>query len=178
MFGFSRRQPPPQLTYGKPIDFNANVPIFPPFAVMLTVMAGILLWQLTGKRFTYPLLSNMSVRVSILAAGIAFFKCVVFDVADSQLASAGSGALFTPVNGLATEGIYTITRNPMYCVLIFVVLPLMSLVFNTGWVVLLAPFTWAYLHFVVIAAEEKLLALAFGKAYVAYCEKVPRWLSA
>ena len=83
-------------------------------------------------------------------------------MAGGELASSGSGALFTPVGGLATSGIYQWTRNPMYASLIFVALPCMSVVTNSAWPLLLSPLTFAYLNFVVIAAEEALLRKSFG----------------
>ena len=99
-----------------------------------------------------------------------------FNVAGGTLADAGSGALFTPVNGLATDGLFQISRNPMYCGLLFLALPMMCIVVDSLWPVLLSPLTWAYLHYVVIAAEEALLSKAFGSEYAKYCTEVPRWL--
>ena len=64
----------------------------------------------------------------------------------------------------------------MYAGLVFFALPTLSVVVNTAWPILLSPLTWAYLNFVVIAAEEKLLVEEFGAEYSAYCAKVPRWL--
>ena len=55
-------------------------------------------------------------------------------------------------------------------------LPAMSVIVNTGWPLILSPIGWAYLHYVVIAAEEALLTKAFGSEYTAFCDKVPRWL--
>ena len=118
----------------------------------------------------------LAARMAILAAGLAFTKSYVLDQANGTLEAAGSGALFTPVEGLATEGIYATTRNPMYCGLIFFALPTLSVVVNSGWPILIGPITWAYLNYIVIAAEEALLTQAFGAQYAAYCEKVPRWL--
>lgn len=112
---FGGRQPPPQLTYGKPIDFSADVPIFPPFVIPLTMLSSRLIWKLSGNRLSYlpNALSPLAFRVAILAVMVAVVKFVVLDLAGGELAKAGSGTLFTEVNGLATEGIYTITRNPM-----------------------------------------------------------------
>ena len=172
---FGSKAPPPQLSFGLPIDISADIPLFPPFAVMLTMMTSRLIWKITGKRLAwhnFPL----SVRVAILASGLAFTKFVVLDNAGGELKKAGSGTMFTPVGGLATEGLYAYSRNPMYFFLVFFALPLLSTVVNTAWPLLLSPIPWSYLNFVVIAAEEELLAKAFPKDYAAYCEKVPRWL--
>ena len=172
------RQPAPQLTVGKPFDPSADVPLFPPAALLLTMLTARALWAVSGKRFSFvpAPLSALAARMAILAAGLAFTKLYVLDQANGTLEAAGSGALFTPVEGLATEGIYATTRNPMYCGLIFFALPTLSVVVNSGWPILVGPITWAYLNYIVIAAEEALLTQAFGAQYAAYCEKVPRWL--
>ena len=174
---FGPPPPPPQLTYGKPINIYADVPIFPPFSMMMTIMTGRLIAKLTGKRLAFlpgPL-SKLPVRIAILACGLAIFLSGLKDAAGA-LTDAGSGALFTPVDGLATTGIYEISRNPMYAGLIFIGIPCVSCVLNTAWPLLISPLTWCYLNFVVIAAEEKLLAQLFGKKFDEYCEAVPRWL--
>ena len=176
MFGlFGSKAAPPQLSFGLPINFSADIPIFPPFAMMLTMMTSRLIWKITGKRLAWHNLP-MSVRVALLAVGLAITKFVVLDNAGGELAKAGSGTMFTPVGGLATEGLYAYTRNPMYTALIFFALPTLSTVVNTAWPLILSPITWSYLTYVVIAAEEELLTKAFPKEYAAYCEKVPRWL--
>ena len=174
-FGF--RSPPPQLSYGKPIDLSADVPIFPPAAMILTVFTGRIMARITGIRLSFlkPPLTSVPVRVAVFAVNIAMIL-FFFDTAGGTLAEAGSGALFTPVGGLATTGLFQITRNPMYCGLLFLSLPMMSVVFNSLWPIFLSPLTWAYLHYVVVAAEEALLSKAFGSEYDKYCSEVPRWL--
>ena len=169
---------PPQLSYGKPFDPSADVPLFPPAAMMLTMMTSRLIWKLTGKRLSWvprPF-SAMAFRIALLAVGLACTKLVVLDGAGAELSKAGSGTLFVPVEGLATDGLYMYTRNPMYASLVFFALPCLATVTNSAWPILLSPLPWAYLNYVVIAAEEKLLAATFGNRYAAYCETVPRWL--
>ena len=48
--GVTDSKPAPQLTFGKPFDPSADVPLFPPGAMMATVMTGRLLAKLTGKQ--------------------------------------------------------------------------------------------------------------------------------
>ena len=64
----------------------------------------------------------------------------------------------------------------MYFSLTFVMLPAAAVVFDTLWPILLIPLLFLYLQFVVIAAEEKLLAASFGAAYTQYTSQVARWL--
>merc|ERR1712070_914846 len=93
--------PPPQLSYGKPFDFYADVPLFPPMVLPVTMLASRLLWKLSGKRLSYHSLP-MWLRVAVLAIGLGISKFVVLDGAGGELKNAGSGTLFTPVEGLAT----------------------------------------------------------------------------
>ena len=158
-----------------PVDFSADVPIFPPFSMMLTMITGRIIWKVTGQRLSFHNV-KMPVRIAVLAIGFAMAKFAVLDNAGGSLAEAGSGTLFTPVGGLATTGLYEYTRNPMYVSLIFMALPMLSFVVNSAWPILLSPITWSYLTFVVIAAEEALLTAEFGAEYTAYQAKVPRWL--
>lgn len=174
-FGFRRTGVPPQLTFGQPIDFSADVPIIPPFAMFLTIFASGIFWKLSGRRL--PLLPNipLAVRVAALAVGVATAYILV-NQAGNELKAAGSGTLFVPVGGLATGGLYEITRNPMYCGLVFCALPACAVLFNSAWPILLAPILWSYLHFVVVAAEEALLSKEFGASYSEFTSRVPRWL--
>ena len=108
-FDIFAKTAPPQLTVGMPIDFSADVPIFPPFALMLTMITSRILWMLSGKRLSYvpAPISALPVRIAILAMGLAITKLFVLDSAGGELKNAGSGTLFTPVGGLATSGICT-----------------------------------------------------------------------
>ena len=175
---FGSKAPPPQLTYGKPINIYADIPIFPPFAMMLTVACSQIIRKLTGKPLAFlpAPLSTVPVRVAFFAIAFPSIILMVLNPAGGELKAAGSGTLFTPVNGLATTGIYESTRNPMYAGLVFVAIPCMACVVNSAWPILISPLTWCYLNYVVIAAEEKLLAQAFGKQFDEYCQSVPRWL--
>ena len=82
---------------------------------------------------------------------------------------------FAQVHGLATEGIFAVTRNPMYVAFVFVV-PAAAVLTDNLWMLVLAPVVPIYFEFVVIPTEEVFLEKLFGKAYVEYCERAPRWL--
>lgn len=76
---------------------------------------------------------------------------------------------------LVTTGVYTITRNPMYLSLLFLL---------AGWAVYLSnlaalmalPLFVAYLNRFQILPEERALASLFGSEFQAYCNRVRRWL--
>ena len=166
----------PQLTFGKPIDFSADVPVFPPGATAFAALAGVFLWKATGVRLQFlpTPLAGMFFRLSVVAA-IAAVSFGVLSTAGKTLQDAGSGTLFLPVNGLATAFPYDTSRNPMYAGLVFACMPGAAIAFNTGWVFPMMVPLFLYLHLVVISAEEALLTKEFGEAYAALCSEVPRW---
>lgn len=172
----------PQLTLAGrdtpwPIDFSADIPLFPPAACALCVVAGLLLRRISGRRASFlpQPLSSVYFRLAVVAAVAA--ACVgVLNPAGNALRDAGSGVDFTPVSGLATAFPYTVSRNPMYLSLLVVVLPGAAVLFDTAWVLAVAPVFFFYQDRVVIAAEEALLKAEFGEEYAQLTASVPRWL--
>eukprot|EP00929_Paragymnodinium_shiwhaense_P036368 TRINITY_DN19500_c0_g1_i3.p1 TRINITY_DN19500_c0_g1~~TRINITY_DN19500_c0_g1_i3.p1 ORF type:complete len:171 (+),score=20.71 TRINITY_DN19500_c0_g1_i3:131-643(+) len=167
---------PPQLSVGWPVDFGADIPVFPPFAAISTLLLSFACAYVFGRLKVLPKWSqSAAIRVAYLAVLVgAFFS--VTKGAGGELKAAGSGTLFTPVGGLATTGPYEYTRNPMYSVLIFVAFPAAVLIFDTLWPVLVSPLLYCYIRYIVVAREEVLLQKEFGQPYLDFCEKVPRFL--
>jgi Putative protein-S-isoprenylcysteine methyltransferase len=83
--------------------------------------------------------------------------------------------LIKPASSLQTNGIYNISRNPMYVGLLFVYLGLTCLIGN-WWNIILFPILLFILHQFVIKKEEEYLDRAFGVKYAEYKNKVRRWL--
>ena len=112
------------LRVGKPVDFSAEVPVYPPFALLAAFAASLLMWRLTGKRLrwlSWPIDSKW-VRVAAFVGAVSVAVSVV-DAAGKALRDAGSGINFVDVEGLATTFPFDATRNPMYACLLFVVTP-------------------------------------------------------
>ena len=109
---------------------------------------------------------------------IAFLATVIplNIVAARELHDVGSGVAFTPVGGLATEGIFSMTRNPLYVGVLFVAMPLLACIFDNAWILIVMAPMWIWLSRVVIPAEESFLTQHYGAAYTAYLESVPRWV--
>jgi protein-S-isoprenylcysteine O-methyltransferase Ste14 len=153
----------PQLTAGMPIDFSADVPIFPPAATAMCALLGLLLRRLSGARLHIlpAKCSGLWFRTAVTAA-VAAICLAVLNQAGNTLADAGSGTVFTPVHGIATDGLYKYTRNPMYSGLVFLVLPGVGVLTDTAWMLLMMVPLFAYLQLVVIAVEEAMLTEEFG----------------
>ena len=102
------------ITYGSPVDFNAEIPVFPPAAGMFATVFGLALWAVSGARATFlPLrISNIFVRVGISASILAFSSLYV-RVCENALIGAGSAVKFTEVKGICTTFPFNVSRNPM-----------------------------------------------------------------
>lgn len=75
---------------------------------------------------------------------------------------------------LVTGGPFRISRNPIYVGLIFVYIGL-SLRFGLLWSLVLLPVVVVVLTWAVIKREERYLLTKFGRAYLDYQARVPRW---
>lgn len=78
-------------------------------------------------------------------------------------------------SALVTDGLYRLTRNPMYLGLLLL---LIGYGIKQGTV--LAPLAWLgfilYITRFQIIPEERALTRLFGDGYKTYCQKVRRWL--
>jgi len=78
-------------------------------------------------------------------------------------------------SSLVTNGLYAFSRNPMYLALLFILLA-WCLYLGNAFNYLIAALFVGYMNRFQIFPEEVVLQEMFGKAYVAYCSKVRRWL--
>ena len=78
-------------------------------------------------------------------------------------------------SSLVTSGIYTVTRNPMYVGLLFVLVA-WAVFLASAWALVGPLIFFMYMNSFQIAPEEKVLSVMFGSAYTAYMSKVRRWL--
>lgn len=83
--------------------------------------------------------------------------------------------LIKPASSLQTNGIYNISRNPMYVGLAIVYLGITCLIGN-WWNIILFPLLFLIIQEYIIKREEKYLERAFGIKYFDYKKSVRRWL--
>jgi protein-S-isoprenylcysteine O-methyltransferase Ste14 len=79
-----------------------------------------------------------------------------------------------PATALATGGIYSRTRNPMYTGGA-IALAGLAMILASDWMLILLVPALLILHFGVVLREERYLERKFGDAYRRYCEQVPRY---
>ncbi len=112
-----------------------------------------------------------AIATAMAGAGIAIAGILAFRTASTTV----NPLKPEKASSLVTSGIYTVTRNPMYLGLLFVLV---------GWAVFLfAPLAWVgpvvfvvYMDRFQIQPEEKVLESIFGASYREYTAKVRRWL--
>jgi protein-S-isoprenylcysteine O-methyltransferase Ste14 len=145
----------------------------PPPAVAVIVAAAM--WVLsritpslpmpTGIRFVLAL-AVASVGIGFSVAGVISFRRARTTVNPTKPQLASS---------LVRSGIYTVTRNPMYVGLLFLLVAL-ALFLSSAWALLGPAAYFFYIGRFQIAPEERALTALFGAEYTAYLSKVRRWL--
>ena len=80
-----------------------------------------------------------------------------------------------PTTALVVEGIYRVTRNPMYLAMMLVYLAVALMADSLVTLALALPL-WAIVRFGVIGREERYLDRLFGEPYRAYRSRVRRWI--
>jgi protein-S-isoprenylcysteine O-methyltransferase Ste14 len=108
---------------------------------------------------------------------------VVFLVGMALLGNAALGMMLRrttliphhPVNHLVTNGMYRITRNPIYVGMVGVYLGVSLLALSWWPLPLLPPVAFAVRR-LAIEPEEAYLRAVFGQEYLEYYQRVRRWL--
>jgi len=86
----------------------------------------------------------------------------------------GTPAPIQPPKKVVAAEMYQLTRNPMYLGYLLIFLG-EFLFFGHLMLLVYTLFCFAVLHVYVIKIEEPILKQRFGKSYLNYCKKVPRW---
>lgn len=104
--------------------------------------------------------------VLVAVAGVVTFKLAKTTTNPVSIENASS---------LVTNGIYTLTRNPMYLGMLIIVL---AMIIKTGHISG-AIFAFGFILYMTkfqIKPEERMLSKLFGTPYTQYLQKVRRWI--
>ncbi len=120
---------------------------------------------------TSPVLAEVGIRLAQLSAVIALLAFASFSLARTTINPLDPSRAST----LVTGGIFRITRNPMYLSLLLL---LIAYAVRLGsWVEWLGPVLFAaYVTRFQIIPEERILAVKFGAAFLAYKCRTRRWI--
>ncbi len=80
-----------------------------------------------------------------------------------------------PATTIVTEGPFRFTRNPLYLGMTLLYIGITFLV-NSSWLMFFLPAVLGLMNFGVIEREERYLERKFGAQYLAYKQRVRRWL--
>lgn len=146
------------------IAFESSVfVVFPYFLIQL------------NQSFSLPIYSFVPMKIlgAILAFAAITLHLSCFRL--FRLVGHGTPVPTEPPQTLVVNGIYRHTRNPMYLALLAVSC---AYFLFFGYLLLISYplILTAFFHLFVILHEEPTLTKRFGKAYLEYCRKTPRWL--
>jgi protein-S-isoprenylcysteine O-methyltransferase Ste14 len=120
--------------------------------------------------------SNAYSIVLPLSLGSAWFYAglVIYLVGMIFTIVSGTTLDTTPEDKPATDGLYRISRNPIYlgCFLIYIGIGVAS----ASWLFLLLTTIWIILYDKLIAPEEQWCLEKYGNAYRAYMDRTPKWI--
>jgi len=145
----------------------------PPPIVGLLLGAGM--WAISRETppVDVPAYARLTVAALLLAIGCAFSLGGV--IAFRRARTTVSPMKPETTSALVTDGVYRITRNPMY-VGFLVILVAWAVFLSSAWA-LSGPVVFVlYITRFQIVPEEKALRAMFGESFTSYQAKVRRWL--
>ena len=160
----------PVQTVPKTVADVPKVIVFPPFLFLGAVISG------TALQYFWPIHPSAALAVRIVGATLALAGVAVVLAAKKSLRRAGTNVRpDRPTTAVVSDGPYRFTRNPIYLGASIAYLGV-TLLLNVFWPIpALLPF-FALLHWGVVQREELYLERKFGDAYLAYKNRVRRWL--
>ena len=151
---------------------NPGAVIPPPLTYLLAYLAGYLIQKkifLNSVFFQSSVSKCIAIVLIILALLITYFSINQFRKSKNTLISV------MPSTSLQTNGIYKISRNPMYVALSLMYFSALFF-FGNWWHLILYPVIHFFVQEYNIKREEKYLERFYGQSYVEYRQKTRRWL--
>ena len=150
--------------------YRSGVKIVPPSIFTGVFAVGFLAQHFFPMPLFPKVVGHLLALVCVLPAAIqAVWALVCFRLVRT------SPLPIKPSTKLVTTGPYRFVRNPMY-VSVGLLYAGLALWFQIVWALILLPVTIAIVHFFIIPPEERYLEQKFGKEYLDYKARVPRWL--
>jgi protein-S-isoprenylcysteine O-methyltransferase Ste14 len=151
---------------------SPGVYIPPPLFYVLIFIAAALIQK------EIPLKDDLFKSPAMKIAGTAFFIIALFFLVRSLrqfFKTKNTLILIKPASSLQTDGVYSISRNPMYLALTILYLAVTFFIGN-WWNIILLPLLLLIVQEYIIKKEEKYLDRQFSQQYKEYRLKVRRWL--
>ena len=147
--------------------------IIPPPLAFIVLLAG----GATAQYF-YP------VQLLTMPDTIRFLFATLLSISSGCIALAALAVMWKartdigfrkPTTGIIMSGPFRFTRNPLY-VSLLLLFGAVAFFFNSAWLTAFFALLFLFLNFKVITKEERYLDQCFGTEYLAYKNKVRRWL--
>ena len=142
----------------------------PPYFLLLAIVASILL------HFYFPIVKMIPLKynyigIPIMIASYALIGHVdyLFKQKQTTIDSFGKASI------LITDGVFKISRNPIYLGMALLLFGLCVLLRSASTLIPLALFI-IIINVIIIPKEEKSLKDTFGDSYILYLKKVRRWI--
>jgi protein-S-isoprenylcysteine O-methyltransferase Ste14 len=145
--------------------------IWPPLALGVPLLAGVVITASAGDPFTIPSLATRTVGTILIAVFAAWNSAALWIMARERTALLPGGA----TRAILDRGPFGVSRNPLYLGLIALDVGL-ALLWPSGWALLFVPLGVAGLRWGAILPEERYLTTKFGSEYDGYRRRVRRWL--
>lgn len=153
---------------------NPGVIIRPPFLYLGTLLIAAVLDWFVPASFGGILPAIAWVQIAGVAVTLAGGGIMALAV--RRFSHAGTNVPTNlPVTALVTDGLYGLSRNPIYVGMSALYIGL-SLLFDNPWALAFLIPILLVMRIGVIAREERYLEHKFGEAYTTYKAKVRRWL--
>jgi protein-S-isoprenylcysteine O-methyltransferase Ste14 len=156
----------------EPTD-NAGVIAPPPLLALAVVVIGMALDWLAPAYVLTILLTvgeRIFIGIVVMAAGLgmALPAINIFSAAGTPVEP------WKPTKALATQGVFSWLRNPMY-VGVTLILAGLAIMLASDWMLVMTIVFALVIHFGVVLREERYLTAKFGEAYAEYRRLVPRY---
>lgn len=153
---------------------HAKVRVFPPAVPLFIILAGV------GLNYLWPIDPGLSVPDAarhwiggLIIVG-AFLSLGFWSVLLVRRTGQTENP-WKPTSEIVERGPFRFTRNPMYLQMVIICLGSSMLLWNI-WILIFTPICAWILHKYAILPEEAYLERKFGDAFLAYKERVRRWL--
>jgi len=151
-------------------SFELKIP--PPIVFFITAASMWIIALITPTlSYPFPFQKTIAIVLSIIGGifGISSILTFVF------LRTTLNSVQVDTVSSLVNSGVYSITRNPMYLSLLFVILGWACILSNILALIVIPMYVLYMNHFQIIP-EEIALESKYGDSFIQYKTKVRRWL--
>ncbi|HSD69100.1 MAG TPA: isoprenylcysteine carboxylmethyltransferase family protein [Woeseiaceae bacterium] len=143
--------------------------------LLLAVLVALLMWLL-ATYLPVIIVNRLLAGIAAGCLGIGGIICIVLGVMQFRTSRTTVNPMRPEqASTLVTGGIYKRTRNPMYVGMLLLLLGWAAWL-GSAYALALPVLFVLYMNRFQIVPEETALQARFGDAFLAYCERVRRWL--